>query len=250
MRTIHYVFILLLVASTALVRYDIFRRENLATVAKENQTAGRAIGDLTANMETNSEKAAVNKSTNASVMASVEASAQAFAIIKKEQKIFIAKFKNESAQIAKIQNDPELVQKRMKKLANAMTSQNVKALYNIISDDKRDGDQRALAVELLSIKNDTTSLFVLQNFVANNTTVNGSTWDRKKELETILRAQAVESIAAYPQKDIALSTLSYLQHKVDESFLIDRINRAAANLNNKAPTLLQQDEAALKKLVE
>ncbi len=93
MRRIHYVFILLLVGSVALVRYDIFRRENSVTIAKESWSAARVIseltGDLTAGLttsiETNSEKVAVNKSTNASVVASVEAAA----IIKKEQKKYL-----------------------------------------------------------------------------------------------------------------------------------------------------------------
>jgi hypothetical protein len=66
----------------------------------------------------------------------------------------------------------------------------------------------------------------------------------------VLRAQAVESIAAYPQKEIAISTLNFLHQKVDESFLADRINRATAHLLGRAPAPEAQDEAALKDLVE
>lgn len=231
MKTSHYVFILLLVISVLFVEYDLSRRTDLAM----------------ANKADNSAVAQKLESKKVEPVATVVVAQETNKVISKK---FAEKFKEEAVQISKIQSDPDLAQTRMKELAAAMTTKDVQDLYEIISDDKNNGDQRALAVELLSIKNDTTSLIALQNFVANDKTINGIKWDRKKEFETILRAQAVESIAAYPQKDIALSTLSYLQHKVDERFLNDRIGRAAANLKDNAPALQQQDDAALKKLLE
>lgn len=226
MKTIHYVYILVLLAAVFFVEYDLSRR---VEVVKAPPKAVPAV--------------AAQKAAPAS--APVEPPAPPV-----NPDVFVQKFKKESLQLAKIQNNPELVQTRMKALADSMTPQDVQGLFEVISDDKNNGDQRALAVELLSLKNDTTSLMALQNFVANNVTVNGTRWDRKKELETILRAQAVESIAAYPQRDIALSTLGYLQQKVDEKFLNDRIGRATASLTENAPSLKQQDDDALKKLLE
>lgn len=225
MKTNHYVFFGILIAAVALVGFDLSRRNTVPVVASS----------------TVSSKVSSN---------SVAANTTLRPASKADPKIFINKFNVESAQIIKAQNNPELALNKMKKLAENITPQDVQELYNIISNEKNDGDKRALAIEVLSIKNDTTSLIALQNFVANNKTVNGTKWDRKKELETVLRAQAVEGIATYPQKEIAISTLSYLQHKVDERFLNDRIGRAAAQLSNRAPTIQPQDEAALKKLVE
>ena len=163
---------------------------------------------------------------------------------------FIDKFKKEAVQIAKIQTNPDEADARIKKLANQMRPQDVDSMYEVISNDKINGDQRALAVELLSVKNDTTSLMALQNFVANNKNINGKQWDRKKEFETVLRAQAVEGISTYPQREIALSTLNYLQHKVDNMFLAERIGRATTELTIQGRTQRQQDEEALRKLVE
>lgn len=227
MKTIHYVYILVLLATVFFVEYDLSRRVEVVKAPKHASPAAVAQKDIP-------------------VQAPVEAPAPPPV----NPDIFVQKFKKESLQLAKIQNNPELVQNRMKALADSMTAQDVQALFEVISNDKNNGDQRALAVELLSLKNDTASLMALQNFVANNVTVNGTKWDRKKELETILRAQAVESIAAYPQRDIALSTLSFLQQKVDEKFLNDRIGRATASLTENAPSLKQQDDDALKKLLE
>lgn len=230
MKPVHYVFIIGLIAAVFLVEYDLSKRVDTAKLNPAN-------------------KAATSAKNNPALL-----NAPAIAVTDQNNKpvgkSFTAQFKEEAEQIGKLQADPETAQARMRALAAKMNQQDVEDMYEVISDDRNNGDQRALAVELLSIKNDTASLIALQNFVANNTTVNGTKWDRKKEFETVLRAQAVESIAAYPQKDIALSTLSFLQSKVDESFLVDRINRAAANLSGKASPLNQQDEAALKQLVE
>lgn len=165
--------------------------------------------------------------------------------------VFVKKFKSEALQIGKIQNKPEEADKRLRQLASEMRPQDVEGVYEIISDENANGDQRALAVELLSMKNDTNSLIALQNFVANKKTINGTKWDAKKELETILRAQAVEGIAVYPEKEIALSTLNYLQSRVDDKFLSERIGRASSSiLTGSAKSSQQQDEEALKKLVE
>lgn len=229
MKSIHYIFILVLLAAVFFVEYDLSRRTELAKLYK----TGSPVAD-----QPSKALAPVPEPVQAPLVAAVNA------------EVFVQRFKKESSEIGKIQNNPELAQNRMKSLAKAMRPQDVQGLYEIISNEKNDGDERALAVELLSLKNDTASLMALQNFVANNVTVNGTKWDRKKELETILRAQAVESIATYPQKDIALSTLGFLQNKVDEKFLSDRIGRARASLTDRAPTLKEQDDEALKKLLE
>ena len=227
MKTMHYFYILVLLAAVFFVEYDLSRR-----VEVTKASARPVNGVIAKNIPP----------------ANVPVAAPPAPPVNPD--IFVQKFKKESLQLAKIQNNPELVQSRMKALADSMIPQDVQGLFEVISNDKNNGDQRALAVELLSLKNDTTSLMALQNFVANNVTVNGTKWDRKKELETILRAQAVESIAAYPQRDIALSTLGYLQQRVDEKFLNDRIGRATASLTENAPSLKQQDDDALKKLLE
>ncbi|MBY0555277.1 hypothetical protein K2P97_12165 [bacterium] len=229
MKSIHYVFILVLAAAIFFVEYDLSRRtEKLAIANKKNQTKPVADTNLTP-----VQPVVIDQGENAAIL-----------------KNFIGKFKQEAVQMAQLQNDPEAVQVRLMALAKEMSSSDVQSLYELISDDKKDGDQRALAIELLSLKNDTASMLALQNFVGNNKNVNGNKWDRKKELETVLRAQAVEGIASFPQKDIAISTLGFLQSKVDEKFLSDRISRAAAGLNNLAPSLQQQDEEALKNLLE
>lgn len=233
MKNRYYVYMAAILGLALFVRYDLTRRSDLASVA--------AVSSLKSAATSMEEPAA----------SSEVAAAQPVQVTNAPQgPSFAEKFRAEAAEIGKLQMDPESVEERLRDLARSMNQQDVADLYEVISDDTNDPDHRALAVELLSIKNDTASLTALQNFVANKKMVNGRPWDSKKELETVLRAQAVESIAAYPQKEIALSTLSFLQRRVDERFLNDRIGRAAANLNGVAPAAEQQDDEALRKLLE
>lgn len=229
MKNRYYVYMAVILGAALFVRYDLTRRTDLV-VTKTNMSSTKKEASTAATQ-------ALPQPVVAVVAAPTGPS-------------FGEKFKNEAAEIAKLQIDPEAAEERLRQLARSMNQRDVADLYEVISDDSNDPDQRALAVELLSIKNDTASLTALQNFVANKTMVNGRQWDSKKEFETVLRAQAVESIAAYPQKEIALSTLSFLQRRVDEKFLNDRIGRAAANLNGAAPSMQQQDDEALRKLLE
>jgi len=223
----HYFFFAAVIGMAVFAQYDLGKRLEQVRLAKEAKNS--------ANTQLKASQVATAKITVDNGPSTAE---------------FIKKFKAEVAEIGKIQNNPDAAQARMKKLADSMTPKHVDGLYEIISDDKSNGDERALAVELLTLKNDTTSLVALQNFVANTKNINGVKWDQKKELETVLRAQAVEGIAAYPEKEIAISTLNYLQQKVDQKFLSERISRASMSLMYDNKPVTQQDEEALKKLVE
>jgi hypothetical protein len=229
MKKKHYFFFAAVIGMALFAQYDLGKRLDRVRTVRDAKNAAVRVQEATAK-------------------AQAEATAKVIGIPTEE---FVAKFKTEATQIAKIQNNPEAVQKRMQKLAEEMNSRHVDGLYEIISDDKSNADERALAVELLTLKNNTASLIALQNFVANTKNINGEKWDQKKEFETVLRAQAVEGIAGYPEKEIAISTLNYLQQRVDQKFLNDRISRASMNLMySENKSLTQQDEEALKKLVE
>lgn len=219
------IFLVLVIAVFGLAQYDMTRRLNAKAVVKKE-----------------TEKAMAASAAQAQPDVAAEAA--------KKTETFIKKFKAEVVEVGRLQSNPEAAQQRMNQLAAQMNQADVRALANIISDEEQNGDERALAVELLSLKNDTASLMALQNFVATSNKVDGITAQRKKEFETVLRAQAVESIAAYPEKEIALSTLSYLQGKVDNRFISERIGRASTGLLYGTQNLKQQEDDALKKLVE
>lgn len=228
MKSVRIIFLVLVVSSAILVNYDLSRRPK------------NFFKDATANPAT-----LTVPSIKSDELRQAELLKQ-----QSEAKSFVVSFKKEVSELTKLQNDPQKYEKRLNKFATKLNQQNVDELYDIISNDRNAAEQRSLAVEMLSVKNDTASLTALQNFVGNKTTVNGTKWNTKKELETVLRAQAVESIASYPQKDIALSTLNFLLHRVDDKFLSERIGRAAINLNTRNQNSEQQGDTSLKSLIE
>jgi hypothetical protein len=238
----HYFFFAAVVGMALFAQYDVSRRVDNIRLTKLVKTQGQMLAANSTSGKTEASSVAVTQVPTATQMPVAP---------QMTTQQFVSRFKEEARQIGKLQTNPDETQLRLKKLADKMNPQNVEGLFDIISNDKSDSDQRALAVELLAIKNDTTSLMALQNFVANSKNVNGTKWDHKKEFEAVLRAQAIEGIATFPEKEIALSTLNHLQQKVDHKFLNDRISRASLGLmyENK-PNIQQQDEEALKKLIE
>ena len=106
-----------------------------------------------------------------------------------------------------------------------------------------------MAVELLSRSKIPDAVLMLKEFVASKQLAS-TTSARKRELESVLRAQAIEGIAGYPQKDLALSYLNSLSKEVDETFLKDRIVRSEEGIKGRTVRVQQKDEAALKQLVQ
>lgn len=161
---------------------------------------------------------------------------------------FEAKFAEVTEEVSRLQENPEEAENKMQSLAAQLSPKDIKKLSDVMQDSKLNGDQRAMAVEILSRHQSVESLKQLENFIQ-QPSENG-VWNRNREFESVLRAQAIEGIASYPQKDLALSSLMVLDPKINESFLKDRIKRSVAGLKNQAPAAENQDDEALKKLIE
>ncbi len=156
----------------------------------------------------------------------------------------------ESRQIANLQANPAEIEQRLDNLAEAITPTDIQKLSKIMQDVNSGGDERALAVEILSRKRTPEALMALEDFVKSHETTTKENWSRSQEFESVMRAQAVEGIAAYPQKETALTSLNTLAKQVDESFLLDRIARSSENVKGNVPSTQQQDDDALRKLIE
>lgn len=164
---------------------------------------------------------------------------------------FEKKFIKESRQISKLQMDPDQVEKRLDQLAHQMSDQDIQNLSKVMSDQNKDGDERAMAVEILSRRQTAESLKALHDFVVAGHHTEGATpWNRLNEFESVLKAQAIEGVASYPEKKEALKTLNSLASQVSESFLRDRISRSEAGLKGRAAGVEKSDNDALRKLIE
>lgn len=145
-------------------------------------------------------------------------------------------------------SQPEESEQKNQDLAKKLSPKELKRLADIMVDRKADEDQRALAIQLVARNQTVASLKELEDFVLHKKGY--SFFNRKDELETVLKAQAIEGIAAFPQKDLAISSLTSLDPKIDESFLKDRIKRSMAVLQNQVEKSEDVDTDALQKLVE
>lgn len=160
---------------------------------------------------------------------------------------FDAQFIELSSEISRLQQNPEKAEQKIKLLAASLTPQNINKLFAVAADKSNLADQRAFAVELLSRHQSVNALVKLENFIKHDSgTANKN---RDLELESVLRVQAVEGIASFPQKDLAILSLSTLDPAMGESFLKERIRSSVASLKNQISSEKQKDQP-LNTLVE
>lgn len=174
-------------------------------------------------------------------------------VIKKNEEItskssFDSRFNQAADEISQLQIHPEETEKKLQDLAGEMSSEDVKKIAQVMTNPNINGDQRSMAVEILSRHQTVESLKQLEDFILQHDET--TKWSRSREFESVLRAQAIEGIAAFPQKDLALSSLMALDPKLDEAFLKDRIQRSMAGLRSENQSSEKQDNEALSKLVE
>lgn len=127
------------------------------------------------------------------------------------------------------------------------SSEQLQQYSQIMANKNASEDERTEAVEMLAREQSMEALEHLEQFVADSGSVKKS---KKTELESILKAQAIEGIAAFSQKDVAISALNFLSPKVNEPFLKDRIKRSMATLKNQVENPEDEEADALRKLVE
>lgn len=241
MRSKLWIFSLVLIVVVFAVEYDLAQRYF--------KNKPMAVQNLKTQLP--SEKNNINHLPDASAAAgSVKVEDQKSRIANTESDLqnFETQFKLESQNISQLQSEPQKTEERLQGLANKMTQEQMQKLTQLISDQSKDGDERAMAIEMLSRRKDSESLKALEDFVAQSDDVGA--WSRSHEFESVLRAQAIEGIATYPEQKEALSALNKLSKKVNESFLRDRILRSQAGLKGLAPSIENQDNEALRKLVE
>ncbi|MBC7466086.1 MAG: hypothetical protein H7256_08840 [Bdellovibrio sp.] len=216
MKKSFWIFSLILIIAVVLVEFDLAQR-NARTIAKQIKNGTLPVAKNSSVPTSNSNKE-----------------------LKSSQKI-----DQQLAQLA--QNNLEQSDDQIQDVAKNLSNADLKKLSEVMSDKKADEDQRTLAVELISRHQTVESLKQLESFVLRPVT---SSENNKRQLESVLKAQAIEGIAAYPQKDIAISSLTSLDPVVSEAFLKDRIKRSMATLQNQVEKTEKSDGDALRKLVE
>ncbi len=156
----------------------------------------------------------------------------------------------QAQEISKEELDPSLAEIQIEKIAHTLTITDILKFSSLIEDTQEKNDHRSMAIELLARKKSNESLQILNKFVENHAAHPKKSQDVNIEFESVLRAQAIEGIASYPVKDLALSYLNSLSQKVNEAFLKERISRSEENLKSVHSQTKSDQDSDLKKLIE
>lgn len=140
-----------------------------------------------------------------------------------------------------ITTDPAEAESKLADYAKTLNDEDIVNLKNNALNSKLSGDERLISIELIMRSNTSNHNSELLQ-IANATLIDHQNPTRNSE-ELAFRARAIEGITA-------ISTLKEIADRNSNRFLSDRANRAIAYLNGSAPSLKDQDEAALKKLIK
>ena len=160
---------------------------------------------------------------------------------------FDKQFSQASFELSGSEQNSEKTEQKVRVLAASLTPQDLNKLFDVVTDKNKMPDQRTLAVELLSRHQSVNALVKLENFIKQRG--NSGFKNRDLELESVLRVQAVEGIASFRQKDLAILSLSSLDPVIGEPFLKDRIRKSVATLKKQSSSEKQENES-LNSLVE
>lgn len=222
----YYFFIIILIAS--FLTMDYFANKKMVQILKPKVTA--QIKKLDVQKATNTQDVQKEEASEASDSTSL---AQ-----------FKADFKYEVFQIGKVQTNTDEVENRLQGLARQMEPEHRNFLKTILQNQKNNGDDRAMAIELLSRSQTPDAAEILKNYATDSSMSLGT----HAEQELVFKAQAIEGIAGFQDQNLALSYLNEISKKTSYTFLQDRATRAEAGLRNQGPAIQDQDVEALKKL--
>ena len=157
-------------------------------------------------------------------------------------------YNQELEALSQLDEHPEMTERKLKSRAQRMSPDELQSLYQKVLNPQLAGDDRWLAVYLLSLSEEKNSISLLEDVVLSPTPT--AQHDLRAEFEKSLRAQAIEGLQNQTDKKKAASSLHKLTQKLDDGFLLDRAQRALSYLENGTPPLEEQDRKALENLVQ
>lgn len=175
---------------------------------------------------------------------SLDSSKQTEATVKprdSDEKPQSEKSKSEREGFSMLSNDPADADSKLNLIAKNLTAEQLKELKAKAMNASEAGDARFIAVELISRSDVETKN---QNLVeiANSEIVDHKNLTKNSE-ELVFRAKAIEGITS-------IDSLQEILNRNSNRFLVDRARRALAFLSGKSPSLKEQDEESLKKLIK
>ncbi len=143
--------------------------------------------------------------------------------------------------------DPTVSEKRLNKIAENLTADEIASMAELVKSPSNDGDLRALAVDLLARNKGPRALEPLEQIII-------SKWPdlsdpRMIGFEQSLRGRAIEGLEGHPAQE-ATGNLQRALSQVQDSFLNDHGQRALLHRQGQARSVEEQDEEALRKILK
>ncbi len=156
-------------------------------------------------------------------------------------------WKNQVAAVAKLDQNPEEIEKKLKEKALTLSIRDLEKLTNISLDFQKPGDERALAAYLISFQMDKAAVPFLEQIAL--TPISNQQTLPAQEFEMVVRAIAIEGLGRNLDSSSAQKSLRKVIQATDNSFLSDRAHREMQAADKKVAPSEAQDLAALKKLL-
>lgn len=153
----------------------------------------------------------------------------------------------ESQRAGMLSPDPTADEKRLNDEARALGKPDLEALSLLARDPNAAGDPRATAAELLARAHSSEAVPPLESLAMEP--LPKGLEPRALAFEQALRGRAIEGLGQTPGP-AADKALAKLRSRVDDPFLRDRLERAAAARRGAVDSPEKQDEKALRKLLD
>jgi hypothetical protein len=157
-----------------------------------------------------------------------------------------AAVKEEFERVGSLDEDPEASARRMDVLAERLKTPERKELRRMALDPFSDGDERAVAVELLARSSSEEAVPLLESIASDPPPKLQDS--RQSSFEQVLRARAIEGLGEHPSPS-AVASLRRVAGRTEDAFLLDRTRRALAAREAHVPAPEKQDEDALRRLL-
>lgn len=152
--------------------------------------------------------------------------------------------RDESLRVGTTDENPDLTLTRLRERAERLTETDLKSLEILALDPGGNGDQRFLSVEMIAMSPLEQSAEALGRIAV----AQSPSRPIEPLLESALRARALEGLGAH-SSPIGREVLRKSLERLDESFLIDRAQRALLAAEEKVPPPEEQDRSALDQLL-
>ena len=140
---------------------------------------------------------------------------------------FLNRFKNFASHMGTFSDEPDASEEFLREFSKSIQPSDVVVLSEVLKDTSLPNAERTLALEIMSVNQDFNGHDLINSFVQNESFGASA----NSEFEIALRAQAIEGMTLFADKQLVRKNLENLQIRTQYAFLHDRAHRALEYLS-------------------